>query len=136
MKTTNGNEVTEKQIRLAASNFLYNKNLSKAYLKLLNVLGQGKKNDLAANYVKVIENLDSCSVKDMIDMIESAVLPVKMKKDKFFDKIDWELLRRQKAYLLEYEPINGVIELLSEIQDYAVDELGFPEELVFKSTEE
>jgi len=75
MKTTNGKKVSKKQIRLASSNFLYNDNLVKAYRKLVKKLAQGKKHDLAADYVKVPENLDATSVKDMVDMIESAIQP-------------------------------------------------------------
>lgn len=42
-------------------------------------------------------------------------------------KIDFSLLRNQKAYLLSLpknEYIDGVINLIDEIQDFAADELG------------
>jgi len=58
-----------------------------------------------------------------------------------FSKIDWALLRDQKKELLANsnmadgspltEAIDGIIELLDSIQDYAVDELGMSEMEVF-----
>lgn len=57
--------------------------------------------------------------------------------------IDFDLLKKQKAYLLnlstqtnvetdEYSYISGLLNLLDSIQDYAVDELGFDEDKVFQ----
>lgn len=57
--------------------------------------------------------------------------------------IDFDLLKKQKAYLLslstqtnrktdEYSYISGLLHLLDSIQDYAVDELGFDEDKVFQ----
>jgi len=138
MKTTNGKKVSEKQIRLAASNFLYNDNLVKAYRKLVKQLKKGNRNDLAADYVKVPENIDATSVKQMVDMIESAILPEIKSELEFFNTINWKLLREQKQYLLdtgnETEMMQGVIALLDSIQDYAVDTLGFDTNEVHKLT--
>ena len=65
----------------------------------------------------------------------------------FIQKIDWKLLREQKHTLLSYikysyytsEPISkkdehlqGLVHLIDALQDFAVDELGIPEEDVFK----
>lgn len=134
MKTTNGKKVTEKQIRLAACNFLNEDNLVKAYRKLVKKLNQGFKNDLAADYVDVPHDLDSTSVENMIEWIESAIQP-ETSQD-FFNNINWELLKEQKQYLLdtgiETEPMNGIIEFIDSIQDYAVDSLGFDTNKVHK----
>jgi rubredoxin len=57
-------------------------------------------------------------------------------------KIDWTDLRTQKTLLLETinndavdpehkEALEGILALLDSIQDYAVDEMGVPEMLVF-----
>jgi len=139
MKTTNDNKVSEKQIRIAASNFLMSDNLVKDYRKLVKKLNQGKRNDLAANYVKVPENLDSTSVKNMINMIESAILP-ETSQPEFLIKINWKLLREQKQYLLnignETEIMNGIIALFDAIQDYAVDTMGLSEKKVFNLPKE
>ena len=58
-----------------------------------------------------------------------------MKAPDFIMNIDWKQLREQKLYLLqtgiETEPIDGIIHLLDALQDYAADELGLGEELVF-----
>lgn len=137
MKTTNG-KASKKQIRLAASNFLFNNNLLKAYRKLVKQLKKGNRNDLAADYVKVPEYLDSTSVKDMVELIESAIQPVN--QPEFLLKMDWKLLREQKQYLLdtgiETEPMQGVIALLDAIQDYAVDSMGLSQKKVFNLPKE
>ena len=61
----------------------------------------------------------------------------------FLEKIDWKLLRDQKAILLamvteleEKEParsqtLQGIIHLIDSIQDFAVDKAGTPERTVF-----
>ena len=57
-------------------------------------------------------------------------------KKKFFEGIDWKLLRKQKADLLsridDSDPLMGIVHLIDNFQDYAVDELAFySEEEVF-----
>jgi hypothetical protein len=51
----------------------------------------------------------------------------------FINKIDWKLLQQQKAWLLykDEEYADGIINIIDSIQDYAVDELGIDEDLVF-----
>jgi len=138
MKTTNGKKVSEKQIRLAASNFLQD-NFIKSYRKLVKELKKGNRNDLAADYVDVPENLDATSVKQMVDMIESAILPETKSKQEFFNTINWELLKEGKQYLLdtgiETKPIDDIIAFIDSIQDYAVDTLGFDTNEVHKLTD-
>lgn len=62
--------------------------------------------------------------------------------NKIFENMDWNLLREQKQTLLEMEArhglskreketISGMINLLDNLQDTAVDELGVSEETVF-----
>jgi hypothetical protein len=73
-------------------------------------------------------------------------------KENFFEKMDWPLLRLQKQVILnmddctavlingkaisEREVLDGVINLIDAIQDYAVDVLKVPEETVFDETKE
>lgn len=64
----------------------------------------------------------------------------------FIEKIDWELLKKQKATLLGVisendnadvvNELEGLINLIHAIQDYAVDELGVEENVVFELTQE
>lgn len=61
-------------------------------------------------------------------------------------KIDWNLLREQKAALYaladiedeyspeEYEHLHGLIELVGQLQDLAVRDLGLSEDAVFDLT--
>ena len=52
--------------------------------------------------------------------------------EEYFADIDWKLLREQKLALLNALPaIEGIINLLDDIQDHAVDVLGVPAEDVF-----
>ena len=48
-------------------------------------------------------------------------------------RMDWELLRKQKDWLLEQQNASaaGLVNMLDALQDAAVDELGIPEEKVF-----
>lgn len=65
-----------------------------------------------------------------------------MKKN-FFQITDWALLREQKNELVllsvtehllspkQYEALDGILNLIDAIQDYAVDVEGFTEQEVF-----
>ncbi len=61
-----------------------------------------------------------------------------MEDAEFFKRIDWKLLREQKSYLLNLsetspsDDLDGVVTLIDDLQDYAVDMLGFPEDTVFE----
>lgn len=66
---------------------------------------------------------------------------------KFVRTVDWELLRKQKNTLVnvlnlgdlsreEKNDLDGIIHLLDALQDWAVDEEGVAEELVFALQEE
>lgn len=66
----------------------------------------------------------------------------------FIQKIDWTLLREQKANLIQLfyhtqddyphivEPCEGITDLIDAIQDYAVDVMGLSEKEVFNLTPE
>ena len=55
----------------------------------------------------------------------------------FIQSIDWELLRKQKSTLVKFQcnnandAVDGIINLIDGLQDYAVDMLGLSEMLVF-----
>lgn len=58
---------------------------------------------------------------------------------KLIEEIDWEQLKIQKAELLSLagsEELDGLLNLIDALQDFAVDELGVPEEDVFNITKE
>lgn len=68
-----------------------------------------------------------------------------MKTPYFIEKIDWNLLNNQKSLLTETinndavtpkhkEALEGILSTLDAIQDYAVDQMGLSEELVFNNT--
>ena len=67
-----------------------------------------------------------------------------MKAKKLIKSIDWQLLADQKKTLLNLQlpnaddqnNIDGLINLLNNIQDYAVDVLGIPESTVFPYMED
>ena len=54
-----------------------------------------------------------------------------------FKNMDWELLKEQKQELLKLHEetgkdfIMGIVHILDDMQDIAVDELGIPENKVF-----
>lgn len=64
----------------------------------------------------------------------------------FINNIDWDLLRKQKATLIELsnkidsvnnlEHVEGIIMFINNFQDLAVDKLGIDEDVVFELTEE
>lgn len=56
----------------------------------------------------------------------------------FIKYIDWPLLRKQKQWLMaqECEEAEGILTLIDTLQDYAIDEMGVNEYVVFGETEE
>lgn len=63
-----------------------------------------------------------------------------MEHPEFIAKIDWELLREQKKNLINackrcYN-LNGILYLIDELQDYAVDVMGIDEDTVFNLKED
>jgi hypothetical protein len=137
----------------AASNFLSEQpegSLFGAYLILVEELEKGNGKDLAANHVTVWEKLqNTMTVEDMVEAIQTAVTT---EVPEFIEKTNWELLRGQKTVLLKLvneiekqktstaiismpketaEVLDGIINFLDSIQDYAVDIAGKDEVDVF-----
>jgi hypothetical protein len=135
-------ELERKRILLAADNFLSDQEDGDnydAYLKLLEESEKGNDDCCAADYVTVWQPLEHMTVAKMIETIENAVIFPEMPEA--LKGIDWDLLKTQKKVLLEMaenmddvpklEAVEGIICLLNEIQDAAVDEYGLDENLVF-----
>ena len=63
---------------------------------------------------------------------------------RLIEDIDWELLRKQKLWLLQWDDIPtaipeeayGLVHLLDAIQDFAVDVMGVSEKEVFDFEEQ
>jgi hypothetical protein len=55
----------------------------------------------------------------------------------FLKYMDWALLRKQKQWLMEREceEADGILNLIDTLQDYAIDEMGVDEYVVFGETE-
>ena len=85
------------------------------------------------------------------DPLVKAIVAETLSEQKPFilDTIDWKLLKEQKAILVnlnegnthyingtQEDALNGVLALLDNIQDYAVDVLGKPESEVFNLIED
>lgn len=134
-----GKDKRQIQIERAAGNFLCEQpegSLFGAYLLLVEELEKGNGKDLAANHVTVWEKLDGISVEDLVNAIEVAVTESEVPE--FLAKMDWKLLRKQKLILLNTinndavdpehkEGLEGILNMIDSIQDYAVDDLGINE---------
>lgn len=132
----NVKDLRQTQIERAAGNFLSEEpegSLFGAYLRLVEEVEKGNGKDLAANHV-VGEKLYGITVKDLVDVIEAAVAEAENAPE-FLKKIDFTDLRTQKRLLLETinndavdpehkEGLEGILNLLDGLQDYAVDEMG------------
>lgn len=131
-------DLREIQIEKAAGNFLCDQedgSLFDAYVLLTQEVEKGNGKDLAANHVTVWEKVDNITVEDLVDAIECAVVD---NTPEFLDKMDWKLLRKQKLSLLETinndavdaehkEGLEGILNMIDTMQDYAVDVLGIDE---------
>lgn len=94
--------------------------------------------DLMVTYRKAKGLLD-----DPLDTYQELKLKLqlsKQKQAKVFEKIDWTLLRDQKQELIKRidkdDLLWGVVYLIDEIQDHAVDVLGVDKSKVFFFMEE
>lgn len=146
-------DLMKKKIERAVGHYLCEDgeySLYEAYNVLLEVDGDGDGNTSADDYVSVWEPLASLTVKELInlihaelELIEAHIEPYSHIPD-FFKNIDWELLRRQKISLdsvsvfhsdseIIYNNLQGILELIDALQDYAVDVLGVDENKVFKN---
>lgn len=65
-----------------------------------------------------------------------------MTEPRFINRIDWELLKAQKADLVSLtyagdlatgykKSMQGIINVIDSLQDYAVDSMGIDEDVVF-----
>jgi hypothetical protein len=140
-------ELKRKQINKAAANYLCDQeegDFYDAYNVLLNV-PEEEENNPASIYITVWQPLETISVKEMIDLIDSSI-ENEPKVPEFIKKIDWKLLREQKNSLLHIidtdwnkleilpDSLQGIVNLIDSIQDYAVDTaLIADEEEVFDS---
>jgi hypothetical protein len=134
-----GKDLRQIEIERAAGNFLCEQpegSLFGAYLLLVEELEKGNGKDLAANHTNVWEKVDSMTVEDIVEAIEGAV--VEIKTPEFLAKMDWKLLRKQKLILLNTinndavdpehkEGLEGILNTIDAMQDYAVDDLGIDE---------
>lgn len=61
-----------------------------------------------------------------------------MTTPEFIKNIDWKLLEVQKQFLIDFNHphSDGIVSLIDSIQDYAVDELGMDENVVFNFSKE
>lgn len=112
-----------------------------AYMKLKEASGNGNGNELACDYVNVPMSLEYVTVDNILDMIDSAKnIIINSHAENPIIHIDWEELRKQKQTLIEvmteskettYHNLEGIVDLIENIQYYAVDILGFDENEVF-----
>jgi hypothetical protein len=119
-----------------------------AYVKLLEESDKGNDDCLASDYVEVWEKLEgTATVAYMIKLIEDSIVNPKKDIPEVILGIDWSDLRAQKTMLLETinndavdpehkEGLEGILNLIDSLQDYAVDVLGIPEMHVFDFEEE
>jgi len=136
-----------KQINKAASTYLCDQDegdLYDAYVKLLEESDKGNGDNRAADFVTVWQPLEnSVSVDEMTHMIEDSI---DSEMPELYKGIDWDLLKQQKKSLLKViedcdnvpvlEHLEGILVLIDEIQDDAVDNFGVDENLVFDLTED
>lgn len=64
---------------------------------------------------------------------------------KFIDEIDWKLFNKQKQFLVNIldnkvypehlDYFEGILHLMDQLQDFAVDDLQYPEEVIFDDGE-
>ena len=139
-----------KQINKAAETYLCDQDEGDncdAYAVLLEESDKGNGDCRAADFVTVWQPLEnSVSVDEMIHLIEDGITEPEVPE--ILQKIDWTDLRAQKTTLLAVigyaekslpllvDDLNGILNLIDSLQDFAVDEMGVPEMLVFDFEEE
>lgn len=135
-------EIERKKINGSASYYLSDQkegDLYDAYQKLLDESDKGNDDCMAADYVTVWQPLETYTVAKIIQLIEDSVGETEMPE--LYKDIDWALLKEQKKSLLKViedcdnvpvlEHLEGILVLIDEIQDDAVDNFGVDEDLVF-----
>jgi hypothetical protein len=143
MGNIKNNELEQKerrQINKAASTYLCDQDegdLYDAYQKLLLASEKGLGDDPADNIVTVWEPLSMrTSVDEMIRLIDCAKDDDDQDFPEVLKKIDWTDLRAQKSVLLavidemekkkdiRFEELDGILNLIDALQDFAVDNMG------------
>jgi len=117
-----------------------------AYMKLKEASGNGYGNELASNYVDVPMSMEYETIDNILDMIDSTkfIISTNHAENPIFH-IDWIALQSQKDTLKQIqhfinteqaEDIEGLLNLIDSIEDYAIDILGFDENEVLNIDEE
>lgn len=129
-----------------------------AYEKLQTASEEGQGDKCASDFVAVWQPLEYKTVDEILDMIDGGKLALDDLDEKNpVNSIDFTELRNQKTTLLEtinfieksgieFDPsvdkeeiaknLTGILHLIDSLQDYAVDELGWDQMLVFDFDEE
>lgn len=146
-------------INQAASHYLSEQeegDLYDAYQKLVKASEEGQGDKNAGDFIIVWQVLEYKSVDEVLDLIDGAKYQlVDEMENNPICKIDFTELRKQKSSLLEVirqydeeypedakvikERLNhfqGILHMIDAIQDYAVDQLGWDEKVVFDFDEE
>jgi len=114
-----------------------------AYVKLIELRDNGKSNELASNYLPVWEPFENETIFNLLRIISDTMKEIK--KYNPIDYIDWKELREQKEVLQSIKPtlsveeidtIEGFLNLIDNIQDYAVDVLEYDEDIVLNFPKE
>jgi hypothetical protein len=146
-------EIQKRMIIKSASHYLCAENdedLYNEYLNLLQASEDGHDDDSAINHAAVWQPLEGMTVAKLIQIIEDGA--DEPEHPAFMQNMDWELLKKQKACLLMLaglkvggEPyfsaevidnLDGIINMLDSIQDYAADVMGLDENLVMDLSKE
>jgi hypothetical protein len=151
----NSKEYQKQHINKAASNFLCEPlegalgektELYDVYLQLKDEQEEGNGNEFASNYVDMPDSVSAFTSVDMlVDLIESSAA-LETQLPEVLVNVDWAQLKKQKQELLKAieeaenkygnpnperaDALNGILNLIDSIQDYAVDTCGLSEELV------
>jgi len=160
IKETPEEQKKRRQINKAASTYLCDQDegdLYDAYKKLLEESDKDNGDSRAADFVTVWQPLEnSISVNEMIHLIDDTVEDNELDFPEVLKKIDWTDLRTQKTALLEVieffgrvkfnmktdenpriiAGLDGILNLIDALQDFAVDEMGVNSIHVFDFEEE
>jgi hypothetical protein len=135
----NVKELERRRITESAGHYLSEQpsgDLYGAYLELKEAQDEGYGGKLADGYVVVWQPLCHMTVDQIIQCIENGARGTDIEDyPEFIRKIDFTTLRTQKTLLLETinndavdpehkEGLEGILNLLDGLQDYAVDEMG------------
>jgi len=138
-------KLSRKLVNKAAAAYLCDQeegDLYDAYLKLQEAQALNDGSQFASDYVNIWQPLEDMSVDMVLELIDASIENLQeLSIPKFIQKMDWKLLREQKTQLLEDAENNnldcyGIISVLDALQDYAVDECGIDEDLVFNLNSE